>query len=45
MKAGSIEGLLAQLGDHQGKSVLFFPDELSHALEKAQIPNACFAYV
>jgi hypothetical protein len=45
MKAGSIEGLLAQLGDRPGQSVLFFPDELSHLLEKAQIPNACFAYV
>jgi hypothetical protein len=45
MKAGSVEGLLARLGDRGGQSVLFFPDELSHLLEKAQIPNACFPYV
>ncbi len=45
VKAGSAEGLLAKLGDQNGKRVLLFPDELSHLLEKAQITNASFSYI
>lgn len=44
-KSGSAEGLLAEIGDQQGQSVLLCPDELSHLLEKVQITNASFAYV
>jgi Bifunctional DNA primase/polymerase, N-terminal/Primase C terminal 1 (PriCT-1) len=44
LKAGSAEGLLAKIGDQNGNSVLLFPDELSHLLEKAQIAGASFAY-
>ena len=45
LKSGSAEGLLAKIGDQQGRSVLLFPDELAHLLEKAQITNASFAYI
>ena len=45
LKSGSAEGLLAKIGDQQGRGVLFFPDELSHLFEKLQIKNASFAYV
>jgi hypothetical protein len=45
LKAGSVEGLLAQIGDRTGHSILFAPEELSHTLEKMMIPNNCFAQV
>jgi hypothetical protein len=45
VKSGSAEGLLEKIGDRGGSPVLWFPDELSHVLEKAQIQNASFPSV
>ena len=44
LMSGSIEGLLARLGDCGG-TALVSPDELLHLLGKAQITNASFATV
>jgi hypothetical protein len=44
-KYGSAEGLLEQVGDRNGNPLLWFPDELSHLLEKAQIQGASFPYI
>jgi hypothetical protein len=45
VKSGSAEGLLEKIGDRGGSPALWFPDELSHVLEKAQIQNASFPSV
>ena len=44
-KAGSAEGLAERIGDRNGQSLLWFPDELGHVLEKASIENASFSYI
>lgn len=44
MLAGSIEGLVANLGD-DGQAAIYSPDELSHLLTKANISHASFPYV
>ncbi|MGC1418335.1 MAG: hypothetical protein WA817_23825 [Candidatus Acidiferrum sp.] len=44
-KAGSAEGLLADIGDVGGDARLLYPDELAHTFGKAQIQNASFTYV
>jgi hypothetical protein len=43
LKAGSAEGLANRIGNVSGAHRLFFPDELLHTLEKAQIEGASFA--
>jgi hypothetical protein len=45
LKSGSAEGLLQEVGDRQGKPFLWFPDELSHTMEKAQIEHSAFPFV
>jgi hypothetical protein len=44
-KYGSAEGLLDQIGDRKGQPLLWWPDELSHVLEKAQIQGASFPFI
>jgi hypothetical protein len=45
LKSGSAEGLLEKIGDRQGMPVLWYPDEISHLLEKAQIQGASFPFI
>lgn len=43
LKSGSAEGLSNRIGNVAGAHRLFFPDELLHTMEKAQIEGASFA--
>lgn len=43
MKSGSAEGFAKFVGNAHGEYRLFFPDELLHTMEKAQIDRASFA--
>jgi hypothetical protein len=45
LKSGSAEGLLEKIGDKNGMPVLWWPDELSHLLAKAQIEHSAFPFV
>jgi hypothetical protein len=44
-KFGSAEGMMENIGDRNGQAVLWFPDELSHVMEKAQIQGASFPFI
>lgn len=44
-KFGSAEGMFERIGDRQGETVIWAPDELSHLLEKAQIQGASFPFI
>jgi hypothetical protein len=44
-KFGSAEGMMERIGERNGDTVIWAPDELSHLLEKAQIQGASFPFV